>query len=160
MPRARILVLFVLLQTLAAIPARADITAFIGVNTTPANRIVTGGALSVSLLVVGFEAEYAQTQPDDASAAPSLRTGMGNVFVQNPIPIAGIQFYVTTGGGLYREEVASSSTTNFGVNTGAGARIELISHVRLRVDYRIFNLRGAPRNATPKRIYVGLSLSL
>ena len=38
-------------------------------------------------------------------AAPSLRTGMGNVLLQTPFPIAGMQFYVTLGAGGYRERL-------------------------------------------------------
>ena len=48
-------------------PRRADITAFIGANTTPANRQVRGVALGFGLLIVGFEFEYAYT-PDDPIA--------------------------------------------------------------------------------------------
>ncbi len=145
---------------LVAVPARADITAFLGVNTTPANRPVVGGAVSVSVLVIGFEGEYAKSTLDQTSGAPSLQTGMGNLFVQNPIPFAGVQLYATAGGGLFREEVGTDRTTNFGTNIGGGAKIELVSHVKLRIDYRIFKLAGNPKNPTPKRIYVGLSLSL
>src|SRR5436309_216650 len=145
---------------LLATPAFADITGFIGANTTPANRSVVGGALSVSLLIVGFEVEYARTTQDLTSSAPSLQTGMGNLFVQNPIPIAGFQFYATAGGGLFHEELGTSGTTSFGANTGGGVKIELVSHVKVRIDYRVFKLAGGPKNPTPKRIYVGLSLSL
>ena len=150
----------VMLSVLAATPARADVTAFMGVNTTPANRAVTGGALGVSLLIVGFEGEYANTKGGDTVGAPSLQTGMGNIYVQNPIPLAGIQFYATTGAGLYREELGSLSSTTVAVNTGGGAKIELISHVKLRVDYRVFKLNGSATNPTPKRFYLGLTLSL
>jgi hypothetical protein len=160
MTRVRHLALAGLLIVIASAPARADITGFVGVNTTPANRVVTGGALSISLLVAGFEVEYAQTRPGDLSLAPSLRTGMGNVFAQNPIPIAGITFYATSGAGIFREELGSTSTTNFGVNVGGGAKIDLVSHVRLRIDYRVFKLAGNPLNPMPTRIYMGLSLSL
>jgi opacity protein-like surface antigen len=148
------------LVLLAATPARADITAFLGVNTTPANRLVTGGALSVSILIVGFEGEYAVTRSDDQAGAPSLKTGMANAFLQNPIPIKGLQFYVTAGGGLYNEALGPSSTTGLATNVGAGAKIELVSHVKLRIDYRVFNLAGSPLQPTPKRLYAGLSLSL
>ncbi len=160
MTLARSLAIAGLLLLAGVVPARADITGFIGANTTPANRVVTGGALSISLLVVGFEGEYAKTTADDVAGAPSLQTGMGNVFLQNPIPLAGIQFYATAGAGLFREELGAASTTNFGVNTGAGTKIELISHVKLRIDYRVFKLSGRPLNSVPKRIYVGLTLSL
>jgi hypothetical protein len=156
----RAMAMATLLFTLFATAAFADITGFIGANMTPANRPVVGGAFSVSLLVIGFEMEYAKTTIDLMSSAPSLQTGMGNLFIQNPIPIAGIQFYATAGGGLFREELGTDRTTNFGANSGGGAKIELISHVRLRIDYRVFKLAGNPKNPVPKRIYFGLSLGL
>ena len=68
MTRIRTAGLAVALLALTSAPARADITAFIGANTTPANRQVRGGALGFGLLVVGVELEYSYT-PDDPSAA-------------------------------------------------------------------------------------------
>ena len=149
-----------ILVVAAAMPARADVTGFLGVNTTPANRALTGGAVGVTLLVVGFEGEFARTRETTDVLAPALTTGMGNVFLQNPIPIGGFTFYVTTGAGLYHESLGTLSTTSVGINTGGGVKIALVSHVRLRVDYRVFKLSGSPLNATPKRIYLGLNLSL
>ena len=55
-----------------AAPARADATAFIGANTTPANRAVRGFAFGVGLLLVGFEFEYATTPRDDQASAPRI----------------------------------------------------------------------------------------
>src|SRR5215204_3528835 len=85
-----------------AAPARADITAFIGANTTPANRQVRGGAFGFGVLIIGFEGEYAFTPDDPRAAAPSLKTGIGNVVLQSPVPFFGIQPYFTTGGGFYQ----------------------------------------------------------
>ena len=73
-----------------AAPARADLTAFIGANMTPANRQVRGGALGVGVLIIGFEAEYAFTPDDPRAAAPSLKTGMGNVILQTPVAFFGV----------------------------------------------------------------------
>src|SRR5438093_12343679 len=87
----------------AAPPARADATLFLGANTTPANRSVRGGALGAGLLIVGFEGEFAFTPDDPKAAAPSLMTESGNVLVQTPFPILGFQPYLTTGPGLYPE---------------------------------------------------------
>lgn len=142
----------------AAAPAAADITGFVGVNTTPANRPVIGASVAASALVVGFEIEYARTTEDKTSLAPSLHTGMVNLFAQNPIPLAGLQFYVTLGGGIFREELGTASTTSVGGNVGVGTKIALVSHLKLRVDYRVFKLAGSPINSTPKRVYLGLSV--
>src|SRR5512137_53336 len=62
--------------------ARADATMFLGTTPTPSSRPVTGWSVGVSMLVIGFEFEYASTQEDADRLAPSLRTGMGNVLVQ------------------------------------------------------------------------------
>ena len=63
-----------LILTVAA-PARADMTAFIGANMTPANRQVLGGAFGIGLLIIGFEGEYPFTPDDPEAAAPSVRPG-------------------------------------------------------------------------------------
>jgi hypothetical protein len=64
--------------------ALADITAFIGANTSPSNRLVKGAAFGGGLLVIGFEFEYAATSEDLAASAPSLKTGIGSVLLQTP----------------------------------------------------------------------------
>lgn len=148
-----------LLLALAA-PARADITAFIGANTTPDNRSARGFAVGVGLLIVGFEFEYSATNDstDSASVAPSLKTGMGNVLLQTPMAIAGIQPYFTTGGGMYRETLGARTDTSFGFNTGGGAKINLVGPLRLRVDYRVFKLGSGALYSPAHRIYAGLNL--
>ena len=156
--RPALLALLTLL--LAATPAFADITAFIGSTTTPANRQVRGFAVGAGLLIVGFEFEYADTREDEdeVELAPRLRTGMGNVLLQTPFPIAGMQFYFTTGGGGYREELGDQQETHFGVNTGGGVKIGLLGPIRARLDYRVFNLRGEPLHSTTQRFYAGVNL--
>ncbi len=52
-----------------AAPARADITAFIGLSPTPDNHSVKGFSVGVGLLIVGFEFEYANLSEDDVRAA-------------------------------------------------------------------------------------------
>jgi hypothetical protein len=155
----RLLCFATLLTAVMSVPAFADATVFIGNTATPANRPVKGLALGVGLLVVGFEFEFAETGETIGEAAPSLRTGMGNVLLQTPIPVAGIQFYVTTGGGLYRERLGTLQETQFGVNTGGGAKISLLGPVRARVDYRVFKLRGEPLHSVVHRVYAGLNLA-
>jgi len=143
-----------------ATPARADITAFIGANTTPANRQVRGGALGVGLLIIGFEGEYAFTPDDPRASAPSLKTGIGNVLLQSPVPFFGIQPYFTTGGGFYQEKLGLHSDTGFALNTGGGVKVTLVGPLRLRVDYRIFKLGSGALHSPAHRIYAGLNLKL
>jgi len=44
------------------------------------------------------------------------------------------------------------------VNLGGGAKIHLVGPLRLRLDYRVFNLQGTPRYETYHRFYVGANL--
>jgi len=138
--------------------ASADATAFLGVNATPSNRPLRGFAGGIGLIILGFEFEYAQTSEDLDRAAPQLRTFMFNGIVQTPIPIAGLQFYGTAGGGGYRETLDRQSETNVGVNVGGGVKMSLGGPLRLRLDYRVFTLRGAPRHTKPQRFYAGINL--
>lgn len=142
----------------AAAPARADITGFLGANTTPANRQVLGGAIGFGLLVIGGEFEYAFTPDDPAARAPSLKTGTGNLVLQTPVPIFGFQPYFTTGGGFYHEALNVRTDTGFALNTGGGVKISLAGPFRLRVDYRVFKLGSGALNPTSQRIYAGLNL--
>ena len=138
--------------------AAADITAFLGVTPTPVNRPVRGLAVGAGLLVVGFEFEYADTNEDVAEAAPRLRTFMGNGLVQTPVAIAGMQFYGTAGGGVYRETLFDVAETHVGINVGGGVKMSLFGPLRLRLDYRVFTLRGEPRHAKPQRFYAGINV--
>jgi opacity protein-like surface antigen len=138
--------------------AAADITAFLGVNPTPTNRTLRGVALGAGLLVVGVEFEYADTSEDASENAPGLRTVMINGLVQTPFPIGGMQFYGTAGVGGYREVLRDESETSVGMNVGGGVKMNLVGPLRLRLDYRVFTLRGDPLHERPQRFYAGLNL--
>jgi hypothetical protein len=142
----------------AAQPASADVTAFIGANSTPANRVVKGLAVGTGLLIVGFEFEYASTNENLDKGSPALRTFMFNGLVQTPVPIGGMQFYGTAGGGIFRETLDQHSETNLGINVGGGVKMSLIGPLRLRLDYRVHTLRGSPLYSNPKRFYAGINL--
>jgi opacity protein-like surface antigen len=149
------------LATLLLVPstASADLTAFLGVNPTPSNRTLTGISGGFGLLIVGFEFEYAHTREDLDELAPELRTYMFNGLLQTPVPIGGIQFYGTAGAGVYREVLADVSETNVGINVGVGVKMNLAGPLRLRLDYRVFTLRGDDvRHSNPHRFYAGLNL--
>lgn len=156
----RALCLATLLTAVTSAPAFADLTLFIGSTATPTNRPVKGAAFGVGLLIIGFEIELAETRESILEAGPSLKTGMGNVLLQTPIPVAGIQFYVTTGGVLYRERLGTRQETQFGLNSGGGAKVTLLGPLRARVDYRVFKLRGEPLHPVVHRVYAGLNLAL
>jgi len=144
---------------LGALPraAAADLTAFWGFNPTPARRSATGFSLGVGLMVVAFEFEFSRTSEDEADGAPSLTTGMFNGLIQTPT--SGVQLYVTAGGGAYRERFREFQETSVATNVGGGIKIRLAGPVRLRVDYRMFALRGDPLFSKPKRVYAGLNIA-
>ena len=153
-PSAAALTVAALLLTPAT--ALADVTAFMGATLTPSSRAVRGAAIGLSLLVVGFEFEYASTAEDLAEGSPSLRTGMINGLVQTPTRT---QLYVTAGGGFFREALGGGSETGFGTNVGGGVKVGLVGPLRLRLDYRIFNLRGNALYKNPQRFYAGVNLT-
>jgi len=140
--------------------ASADVTGFIGANTSPANRQVRGASLGVALLVIfGFEFEYSDTTNDPSALAPSLKVGSANVFFQTPTAIFGFQPYFTTGGGLYSETLNARNDKGFAPNTGGGVKISLAGPVRVRVDYRVFKLGSSALVSTSHRIYAGINLA-
>jgi hypothetical protein len=138
--------------------AFADLTGFLGVNPTPTTRPARGFAIGAGMLVVGFEFEYSNSSEDDDELSPGLRTFMGNALLQTPFPIAGMQFYATAGGGVYRESLNEDSETNAGINVGGGVKVSLLGPIRLRLDYRVFTLQGDPLHSKPQRFYAGLNL--
>lgn len=148
--------LVLLLIGVAPRAAHADATAFWGFSPQPATRPAAGFAIGVSLIIVGFEFEYSGTSQDLEAGAPSVRTGMFNGLIQTP---TSTQLYFTVGGGVFREKLGEVSETHFGTNLGGGVKIGLIGPLRLRVDYRLFNLRGSPIDKRPQRFYAGANLT-
>jgi opacity protein-like surface antigen len=149
-----------LLVALFAAPrqASADLTAFFGVTPTPENRTLRGFSGGLGLLIVGFEFEYANTPESDEDPLPGLRTWSGNVLVQTPVDLGGVQLYGTAGFGAYTEELGTASETSTAVNLGGGVKIKLVGPLRVRLDYRLFNLQGSPRYETYHRFYAGANL--
>jgi hypothetical protein len=144
------------LVALAPTTAWADVTAFLGATFTPSSRTLRGASVGISLLVVGFEFEYASTAEDLAEGAPALRTGMLNGLVQTPTRT---QLYLTAGGGFFREQLGGASETSYGTNVGGGIKMGLVGPLRLRLDYRVFNLRGNAQYRNPQRFYAGANLT-
>jgi opacity protein-like surface antigen len=146
-----------------ATPARADLTGFLGVTTTPSSRTNCGFSAGTGFVIVAFEFEYAATKEDLTSTqvAPALKTYMFNGLLQTPIPIARTQFYGTIGAGAYHETLSTqplNDQTNIGTNIGGGAKITLAGPLRLRLDYRVFTLHGNARHTPVQRIYAGINL--
>jgi len=138
-------------------PAAADITAFLGFASTPDNRSARGFAFAVDVLLVGFEYEFARTQADISTGAPELTTNMFNAMITTPT--GDVQLYATAGGGFYGEQFLDGTSRNFATNVGGGAKIDLAGPLRLRLDYRVFNLRGSPIAKNPQRFYAGIAVA-
>lgn len=155
---AAVLTLALVFLAASVAPARADITAFLGLTPTPERHTLKGFSAGLGLIVFGFEFEYAQIGEDTLEQLPGLRTYAGNVLVQTPIPIMGTQFYATAGAEGYRETLGAVQETHVGTNIGGGAKIKLVGPLRVRVDYRIFKLQGSPMHDVYQRFYVGANL--
>ena len=155
--RRPLLLVPVVLLALAS-PAFADATLFVGNTPTGGGRLAKGFAVGAGLLIVAAEFEYSSTTEKPEDAAPSFKTGMGNLLLQTPFAIAGLQPYFTTGAGVYREKLGDVQETNVGVNTGGGVKISLLGPLRARVDYRVFTLRGSPLHDVVQRLYAGVNL--
>ena len=155
--RSAVLTLAVMVSTPAI--ARADATAFLGRLAAGDNRSMTRGfAVGASLLVVGFEFEYANSSENLTDGTPSLRTTAGNLVIQT-FGLPGFQLYLTTGAGIYRERLGPDEESAALLNNGGGIKINIAGPVRARVDYRILSLKGNPRHDTVQRIYAGLNLA-
>ena len=159
MRAARALALALGFVLACASQARADATVFLGSTTTPSARQAWGFALGGGILFFGFEFEYSDTREDIEDAAPSLRTGVGNILLQTPVAIGAFQPYFTTGGGGYREAIGDVSETHFAGNVGGGVKMRVAGPLRARFDYRLFRLRGEPLHPTVHRFYVGANLA-
>jgi|SRR6187549_1865741 len=156
--RMRLAIIAFALVALTPSAARADATLFLGSNSANDERTVARGfAFGVSLVIIGFEFEYSGSSADETRAVPSLKTTSGNILLQTPT--AGVQLYFTTGAGFYRENLGNDQATDLLLNTGGGAKIHIAGPLRARLDYRIFNLKGTPRDSTVQRMYAGLNLA-
>lgn len=156
---ARVLSAATVILATTAVPARADITAFLGLSPTPERHTVKGFSGGLSLLVVGFEFEYSHLGEDTEAGLPALKTYSGNVLVQTPIELKGTQFYGTAGAGGYQESLGLQDETHFGLNFGGGVKVRVLGPLRLRLDYRVFRLRGEPLYPTYQRFYAGANLA-
>lgn len=153
---ATVLTLSLVFLAATALPARADITAFIGLTPTPERHSLRGFGVGVGLIIVAFEFEYSNITEDKTESLPGLKTYAGNVLVQTPTPK--MQLYGTLGAQGYQEQLEAAKETNFGTNIGGGAKINLAGPLRLRLDYRVFTLRGSPRHSPVQRFYAGINL--
>ena len=59
---------------------------------------------------------------------------------------------------VFQEKLGTHSETNLGLNSGGGAKVNLIGPIRLRIDYRVFKLGDGALYSPAHRIYAGLNL--
>jgi Outer membrane protein beta-barrel domain len=142
--------------TATASPARADITAFLGMSPTPERHFGKGISVGAGFLIVGFEVEYAGLSEDANEQLPGLKTYSGNVLAQTPTD--SVQLYGTVGVQGFRETLGTAQETHIGTNIGGGVKIRLIGPVRVRLDYRVFKLQGSPIHSVYQRFYAGANL--
>ncbi len=157
----RTLPLALLALLVGAVPGRAfaDLTVFAG-GTSTISRASGGAALGLSLQPVGLEFEFATAPARRAAGKPALHTGLFNLLVGTPFRAGGrIQVYGSVGGGMYRERLEEYTRTNLAVSGGGGVYLSLAGPFRLRVDYRLFALRGDAFHRRPRRAYAGLDLA-
>ena len=74
------------------------------------------------------------------------------------VGIAGFQLYGTVGGGIHQEGGGGLEEINAGGNVGVGVKIAVAGPLRMRLDYRVFTLRGSPQHERHQRLYAGLNL--
>ncbi len=161
--RAAVVVAALATWLLSAVPASADLTAFLGLAGGPSTRAGWGASVGISFLIVGLEGEYADVGQSVENGAPRIRTGSLNLLVQTPMAVAGVQLYGTAGAGGYRMTwetgLPEPSETNAAVNFGGGVKIKLVGPLRVRLDYRYFHLLGSPIGyENLHRFYVGGNL--
>ena len=142
----------------AAAPARADITAFIGLSPTPENHSVRGFGAGVSLLIVGFEFEHAnlsKTMPNNCLGSRRIRA---TCWCRHR---PSTQLYATIGAGGYQESLGPLQETHVGEQHRRRRRRSIVGlgPIRVRADYRVFQLRGEPMHSTYQRVYVGGNLT-
>src|SRR4051794_7772729 len=107
----RALTLAGLFLAVSALPARADITAFVGLTPTPQRHAVKGFSVGAGLVIVGFEFEFAHIGEDTLEGLPGLKTFSGNVLAQTP---TSTQLYATMGVEGYRENLGVAQETFVG----------------------------------------------
>jgi hypothetical protein len=140
-------------------PAAADATAFYGVATTTVTRPATGLAIAVKIILVGIEFEYAHMDERYPEHVPGVNSTMFNLVLSTPTKV---KIYFTTGGGLSHETLGAASEWGFGTNIGGGVKIPLAGPLRIRIDYRLFNVHGSIPGSVDKRqqrIYGGLNFA-
>jgi opacity protein-like surface antigen len=145
--------------TVAARPASADVTGFYGLTLSPWTHGTKGVAVGITLVALGVEFEYGTSSEDPAARRPGLSTGSVNAILQTPLAIKGVRLYGTAGAGVYRMVSGADDKFGVGINLGGGVKISVAGPISVRLDYRVFSLQNPPVAGKPQRAYAGLNLA-
>ena len=145
------------------VPARADVTAFLGVTPTPSNHSVRGFSAGLSLLIVGFEFEVRPHRRKTSSRdCPRSRPGRATCSCRHPVEIAGTTFYGTAGAGGYSEALGNGSLVHdesqVATNVGGGARFGSSVPFACASTTGYSSSRARRSNSIYQRFYVGANL--
>ena len=88
-----------------------------------------------------------------AQVEPALKAGATHLLLDN-MGFDELRACVALVGG----KVPTEASGDFSTAVGGGAKISLAGPLRVRFDYRLFNLRGRPRHDQVHRVYAGLNL--
>ena len=154
----RTIALAIVLSAACAAPARADATAFLGANLSPANRQVNGVSAGVSLVIVGLSSSMRNATDDQGGRARRSRPGWATCCCRRRSPSPASSRTSPSAAACITKPGTRIATPAFGMNTGGGVKISLVGPIRLRVDYRVFKLGSGALNTPAHRIYAGLNL--
>lgn len=140
-------------------PARADATAFVGMNTTTAPHPTVGVAVGRCCPgMVGFEVEYAGIIGAADPETTNLSTVTVNFLVQRSLNQTTAIYVI---GGIGGHIVANDTADNV-YDLGGGAKVALMRALALRIDYRPFRLRrppsAKPLSPSSRRLAAGVSV--
>ena len=83
---------------------------------------------------------------------------MFNGLLQTPVPIAGMQFYGTAGGGVYRETLDEDLGDERGDQRRRRREGEPRGPAAAALRLPDLHAAGRPRHSKPQRFYAGLNL--
>ena len=138
--------------------ASADITAFLGSDHDAVERAWSRASPSASgLLIVGVRIRVRATPTRIWSRRRrDCGRSCSTVCCRRRSRSPGCSSTAPPAAACYRETLStSSSETNFGINVGGGVKMSLAGPLRLRLDYRVFTLRGTPLHSKPAALLCG-----
>ena len=151
----------------AAVPARADATAYVGAIVAGSARPTVGVAFGqFGSRAIGGEVDYWHT----VAAAPneaSISAISANVILQSSSRTHRYQFYGVAGFGVYGETLQGTGSGEVGtVDIGGGTKLTLAGRMKVRLDYRVFLLGEATDAAAgfvvhrhPQRLTAGFTVA-